>query len=120
MDAAAAPEAGLGPGRNRSAPRRCSSLAAITGMRSSELMELEVGCRRPLEEHGPGLLRYRLASKLVKGQPLGGVDDEWVVIEPAYQAAALAEHLHDNPAAGAPLLGRFALRCRAISGSATG
>jgi hypothetical protein len=82
-------------------------VAAITGMRSSELMELEVGCRQPVEEHGPGLLRYRLSGKLVKGQPLGGVRDEWVVIEPAYQAAALAEQLHDNPAAGASLLGRF-------------
>jgi hypothetical protein len=30
-----------------------------------------------------------------------------VVIEPAYQAAALAEQLHDDPIDGAPLLGRF-------------
>ena len=82
-------------------------LAAITGMRSSELMELEVGCRQPVEEHGPGLLRYRLSGRLVKGRPLGGVGDEWVVIEPAYQAAGLAEELHDNPVDGAPLLGRF-------------
>jgi hypothetical protein len=82
-------------------------LAAITGMRSSELMELEVGCRQPAEEYGAGLLRYRLFGKLVKGQPLGGVRDEWVVIEPAFQAAALAEQLHDNPVDGASLFGRF-------------
>lgn len=83
------------------------ALAAITGMRASELMELQVGCRCPAEQYTPGLVRYRLASKLVKGQPLGGIRDEWVVIEPAYQAAALAEQLHDDPVDGAPLLGRF-------------
>ena len=43
-------------------------------MRTSELMELQVGCRRPVEEPTPGLMRYRLASKLVKGQPLGGTE----------------------------------------------
>jgi hypothetical protein len=42
-------------------------------------------------------LRYRLASKVVKGQPLGGTPDEWVVIEPAYQAAQLLVRLHDDP-----------------------
>jgi hypothetical protein len=87
-------------------------LAAVSGMRSSELMELEVGCCRPPEEHGPGLVRYRLASKVIKGQPLGGTPDEWVVIEPAYQAAQLLERLHDNPQPGKPLLGRFAFDVR--------
>lgn len=67
-------------------------LTAVSGMRASELMELRVGCRRPTEEPVPGLRRFRLASKIVKGQPLGGTDDEWVVIEPAYQAVELAEH----------------------------
>ena len=87
-------------------------LAAVSGMRSSELMELEVGCRRPPEHYGPGLVRYRLASKVIKGQQLGGVADEWVVIEPAYRAAQLLEQLHDNPENGAPLLGRFAFDVR--------
>ncbi|MBF6302940.1 site-specific integrase [Nocardia amamiensis] len=87
-------------------------LAAVSGMRSSELMELEVGCRRPPERYGPDLVRYRLASRVVKGQQLGGVPDEWVVIEPAYQAAQLLEQLHDNPEPGAPLLGRFAFDVR--------
>ena len=87
-------------------------LAAVSGMRSSELMELEVGCCRPPEEHGPGLVRYRLASKVIKGQPLGGTPDEWVVIEPAYQAAQLLERLHDDPQPGKPLLGRFAFDVR--------
>jgi len=86
-------------------------LAAVSGMRSSELMELTVGCSR-LEDNGAGLVRYKLASKVVKGQHLGGVADEWVVIEPAYQAAQLLEQLHDNPNNGVPLLGRFAFDVR--------
>jgi hypothetical protein len=81
-------------------------------MRSSELMELQVGCRRPPEVHGPGLSRYRIASKVIKGQELGGVDDEWVVIPPAYTAVELLEQLHGNPAYAVPLLGRFAFDVR--------
>lgn len=76
------------------------TLASITGMRASELMELQVGCRQPAEECGPGLVRYRLAGKLIKGQPLGGVRDEWVVIQDANEAVGLAEQLHDNPVDG--------------------
>lgn len=87
-------------------------IAAVSGMRASELMELQVGCRQPPEEFGPGMLRHRLASKLIKGQPLGGTRDEWVVIEPAYQAAELAERLHDDPVDGALLFGRFAFSIR--------
>jgi hypothetical protein len=87
-------------------------LAAVSGMRSSELMELEVGCCRPPEHYDTGLVRYRLASKIVKGQPLGGIADEWVVIEPAYRAVQLLEHLHDHPENGTPLLGRFAFDVR--------
>ena len=87
-------------------------IAAVSGMRASELMELRVGCRRPPEELRPGLLRYRLASKVIKGQPLGGIDDEWVVIEPVYDAAGLAELLLDNPCDGDPLFGRFAFNVR--------
>jgi hypothetical protein len=94
-------------------------LAATSGLRASELMELRVGCRRPVEEPIPGLKRFRVASKIVKGQPLGGTDDEWVIIEPAYRAIELAEQLHDDPAKEC--------RCSAVSpstsatpGSATG
>ena len=68
-------------------------------MRASELMELQVGCRQP-EEFSPGLAPYRIASKVVKGQPLGGTQDEWVVIQPVYQAVELAEQLHDDPREG--------------------
>jgi len=87
-------------------------LAAASGMRASELMELRVGCRRPVEEPIPGLQRFRIASKIVKGQPLGGTDDEWVVIEPAYRAIGLAEQLHEDPREGALLFGRFAFDVR--------
>ncbi|MFE2729317.1 site-specific integrase [Kitasatospora sp. NPDC059327] len=87
-------------------------LAAISGMRASELMELRVGCRRPPEEPVAGFTRYRIASKVVKGQPLGGTDDEWVVIEPVYRAVELAEQLHENPEDGVLLFGRFAFSVR--------
>ncbi len=86
--------------------------AAVSGMRSSELMELRIGCRRPAGQYAPGLARYRLASKVVKGQPLGGTDDEWVVIEPVFQAIELAEQLHHDPRDGTPLFGRFAFTVR--------
>jgi hypothetical protein len=87
-------------------------IAAVSGMRASELMELQVGCRQPAEKALPGMARYRLASKLIKGQPLGGTRDEWVVIEPAYQAAGLAEQLHEDPADGDLLFGRIAFNIR--------
>ena len=87
-------------------------IAAVSGMRASELMELQVGCRLPPEESGPGMTRYRLAGKIVKGQPLGGTRDEWVVIEPAYQAVELAEQFHDGPSDGTLLFGRIAFTIR--------
>ncbi|MHB8340271.1 MAG: site-specific integrase [Mycobacteriales bacterium] len=87
-------------------------LAATSGMRSSELMELRVGCRRPIEEPIPGLKRFRVASKIVKGRPLGGADDEWIVIEPAYRAVELAEQLHNDPRAATLLFNRFAFTVR--------
>ncbi|MBT2460043.1 site-specific integrase [Streptomyces sp. ISL-86] len=87
-------------------------LATVSGMRASELMELRIGCRKTPEEPVPGLPRFRLASKVVKGQPLGGTDDEWVVIEPVYRAVELAEDLHDDRKDGAPLFGRFAFTVR--------
>ncbi len=67
--------------------------AALTGMRSSELMELTSDSCLPPEEVTAGLVRYRLASKLIKGQQWGGIADEWVVIEPAYRAVELAIRL---------------------------
>jgi integrase len=66
--------------------------AALTGMRGSELMELRHGCRST-SHHGDGLTRYRLKSKLIKGQPLGGTDEEWAVIEAVHHTIGMAEQL---------------------------
>ncbi|MGH3223758.1 MAG: hypothetical protein ACRDPY_34620 [Streptosporangiaceae bacterium] len=86
--------------------------AALSGMRAGELMELRTGCRLPPDSHGPGLDRYRLASTVVKGQPLGGTDDQWVVIEPVFTAVEIAEALRGSPRDGAPLFGRFSFHSR--------
>jgi len=80
--------------------------AAASGMRSSELMELLVGCRRPPQETASGLRRFRIASKVIKGQPIGGTDDEWVVIEDVHRAVGLAEQLLDDHEPGSLLFGR--------------
>ncbi|MEV7630543.1 hypothetical protein [Actinoplanes sp. NPDC089786] len=87
-------------------------LAAVSGMRASELMELRIGCRRPVEEPIADLRRFRIASKVVKGQPLGGTDDEWIVVEPVYDAVGLAEQLHRSPHEEALLFGRFEFAVR--------
>jgi len=87
-------------------------VAAVSGMRTCELMELRVGCRQPPEEVAPGLVRYRLAGKLIKGQPLGGTQDEWVVIQPVYRAVELAEQLRDDPEPGVAIFGRFDFHMR--------
>jgi integrase len=87
-------------------------IAAVSGMRSSELMELTIASLLPAQQVRPGLFRHRLASKIVKGQPLGGTADEWVVIEPVYRAAELAAQLLDEPGPDTLLLGRFAFQVR--------
>src|SRR5260370_40964241 len=79
-------------------------------MRSSELMELPIATLLPPQQVRPGLFRHRLASKIVKGQPLGGTADEWVVIEPVYRAAELAAQLPDEPGPDTLLPGRFAFQ----------
>ena len=81
--------------------------AALTGMRESELMELRHGCRST-SQHGDGMTRYRLTSKLIKGQPLGGTDEQWVVIEAVHDAIGLAEQLSRHIRARDDLIfGRF-------------
>lgn len=80
--------------------------ATVTGLRASELMELRVGCRRSTA-HGQGMLRYRLISKITKGQPMGGTDDEWVVVEQVDQAVALAEQLSSDDTPDALVFGPF-------------
>ena len=81
--------------------------ATLTGMRECELMELRIGCRRPPADPAGG--RYRLAGKLIKGQPLGGTADEWVVIPEVDQAIAVAEQILalDRREPGDLLFGRY-------------
>ncbi|MGW4529149.1 hypothetical protein [Amycolatopsis sp. NPDC004378] len=71
-------------------------IAALSGMRHSELKELEVGCARR-EEIASGLDRHFLTSTLIKGQPIGGTRDEWVVVQEAFHAARVAEQLLETP-----------------------
>ncbi|MFF3820616.1 hypothetical protein ACFYYD_29210 [Streptomyces bluensis] len=80
--------------------------SALTGMRSSELMELPVGCHRTDDTDGTGLARHRLVSKVVKGRQWGGEVDEWVVIEEVARVIDLAERLTDA-GPGQPLFGQF-------------
>jgi integrase len=72
------------------------TVAAVSGMRSSELAELTRDCQVAPQRNAAGLVRYRLASTLIKGQPLGGVRDEWVVAKSAYDAAGIAARLADG------------------------
>ena len=95
-------------------------LAATSGMRSSELMELRVGCRRPVEEPIPGLKRYRIASKIVKGQASGGTDDEWVVIEPVLPRHRTRRATPRRPPRRGSAVRPVRLLTFATSGSATG
>lgn len=71
------------------------ALAPLTGMRMSELTELPLTCRLPIERSGEGRVRYRLKSKIVKGRGLGGQWDEWVTIKEAYDTAGVAAALTD-------------------------
>lgn len=86
--------------------------SAVSGMRSSELMELTVASCAPPREVKPGLFRFALAGKRIKSERWGGVPDEWVVIEPAYRAVELATRLAStgpgDDAADARVFGRFA------------
>ncbi|MFD6802568.1 integrase [Streptomyces cyaneofuscatus] len=67
--------------------------SALSGMRSSELLEIEVGCRQPFHPTPSGGKRFRLAGRLIKRQRFGGIPDEWVVVEQVDRAVALAERL---------------------------
>ncbi|MCX4573547.1 hypothetical protein OHB41_10205 [Streptomyces sp. NBC_01571] len=84
--------------------------SALSGMRTSELLELSVGCRRSRSVPAGGI-RYGLAGRLIKGKRFGGVPDEWVVIEQVDRAVALAERLVRRPR-GASLFGSVSLSAR--------
>lgn len=79
-------------------------IAAATGMRSSELFELTRGCRLPPEAKTAGLVRYRLAGKVIKHRGYGGEADEWVVVAEVHRAVAIAEQLLGEDAEPCTLL----------------
>ncbi|WP_216907610.1 site-specific integrase [Nocardia noduli] len=72
-------------------------VAAVTGMRMSEIVELPVDCRLAPVPVADGLVRYRIKSKRIKGQPHGGTWDEWVVVEQVHHALGLLHRLRDCP-----------------------
>ncbi|WP_460038379.1 three component ABC system middle component [Streptomyces cavourensis] len=62
-------------------------------MRQSELVELPRDCRLPPQGES-GRARYRLKSKLIKGQGYDrAVWDEWIVAKQAYDAAEVARDI---------------------------
>ncbi|MBF6302943.1 hypothetical protein IU459_36325 [Nocardia amamiensis] len=85
--------------------------AAASGMRTSELLELRVGCRRPPRTVAGGGQRFRLASKVIKGRRFGGEDDEWIVVAEVDRAVALAEQL-SGAEIGEPLFGAMVFHTR--------
>ncbi|MEV6325645.1 hypothetical protein AB0M45_31430 [Nocardia sp. NPDC051787] len=64
-------------------------VASVTGMRMSEIVELPFDCRLPPTRVAEDLVRYRIKSKRIKGQPHGGTWDEWVVVEQVHHALGL-------------------------------
>lgn len=79
-------------------------VAALSGMRSSEIAAIERNSIRR-EEFAPGVIRRRIQSSLLKGEPPGGRRETWVVIDEVVQAIELAEALTTdrNPL----VIGRF-------------
>ena len=71
------------------------TIAALSGMRCSEIVEIRPGSIEPLED-GIGVIRWRLRSKLVKGQRHGGRPESWQVIQPVVEAIEILERLHTN------------------------
>lgn len=56
--------------------------------------------------------RRAVTSRFLRRSNTRWGDDEWVVIEPAYQAVELAEQLHDDQNDGELLFSRFAFQVR--------
>lgn len=78
-------------------------VAALSGMRSSELAAIERSAYRREVLDG-GVVRYRVHSKLLKGEPPGGRREIWTVVEPVADALRLAEQLSDD---NHPLNGQY-------------
>ncbi|EFL24979.1 conserved hypothetical protein [Streptomyces himastatinicus ATCC 53653] len=71
-------------------------VAALSGMRAGELDELTADSPQPPVTVSGGTQRFKLSSKLIKGQEFGGVAEEWVVLEPAWRAVKLAARLNQD------------------------
>jgi hypothetical protein len=95
----------LGPWRNRfarfevsweAARLQCACfivVAALSGMRLSEILELVPGAVERLEAPHGGV-RWRVHSKLMKGRPHGGAPETWTVIKPVVNAIEVMQRLH--------------------------
>lgn len=81
-------------------------VALLTGMRGSELMEIPLDAC-VVQDLGSGRVRYKLRTKLIKGQEQGGVWDEWVTVVRAHRAVELAAALVDPDDAAGLVFGRF-------------
>ncbi|UNZ18042.1 hypothetical protein [Streptomyces sp. 891-h] len=71
-------------------------VAALSGMRAGELDELTADSPQPPVTVSGGTQRFKLGSKLIKGQEFGGVAEEWVVLKPAWRAVKLAARLNQD------------------------
>ncbi|WP_234341805.1 site-specific integrase [Streptomyces sp. NRRL S-646] len=87
-------------------------IAGVTGMRTSEVMELPLDCALTPSDAGAGRVRYRLAGKLIKGQPLGGKREEWVTVKEPHDAAILAAGLLGEDSGKVHLFGRIGFKSR--------
>ena len=99
----------IGPWELRSLTTRLATacfctIAALSGMRYSEIIEIRPGGIEPLDD-GIGVIRWRLRSRLVKGQRHGGRPESWQVIQPVVDAIEVLERLHTG-APDDPLLTR--------------
>lgn len=83
-------------------------VAALSGLRQSELAEMRRGCVRA-EQLANGKVRHRIHTQVIKGRAFGGEPDRWTVIEEVAQAFALVEALVDDEQP-------FARRCRGFKG----
>ncbi|MFF2398283.1 hypothetical protein [Streptomyces goshikiensis] len=85
--------------------------SALSGMRSSELLELEVGRCTPARTVVGGGRRFHLSGKVIKNQRFGGAPHEWVIVEQVDWTIALTERLVGCPR-GAALFGNVDLTVR--------
>lgn len=83
-------------------------VAALSGLRHSELAEMRRGCVRP-EQLAEGKVRWRIETRLIKGRPLGGEIERWTVIEEVAEAFAMVERLvgGDMPFARRTIAARY-------------